>query len=85
MERFWSDFGGPGGPNSGERRNARALAGLFEFEEFEDYFENESRHAPTLRVAADDGKRLGAERKAAESCASLTPVALRGECGGGVP
>ena len=25
-----------------------------------DYFENESRHAPTLRVAADDGKRLGA-------------------------
>ena len=38
-------------------RTARALAGLFEFEEFEqefeEDFENESRHAPTLRVAAD--------------------------------
>ena len=40
-----------------DRRTARGLARLFEFEEFEqefeDYFENESRHAPTLRVAAD--------------------------------
>ena len=34
-------------------RNARALARLFEFEEFEDYFENIFGHAPTLRVAAD--------------------------------
>ena len=38
-------------------RTARGLARLFEFEEFEqeveEDFENEFRHAPTLRVAAD--------------------------------
>ena len=34
-------------------RNARALAGLFEFEEFERRFRTPFRHAPTLRVAAD--------------------------------
>ena len=28
-------------------------------EDFENYFDFLSRHAPTLRVAADDGKRLG--------------------------
>ena len=37
----------------GELRNARGLARLVEFEEFEDNFENISSHAPTLRVAAD--------------------------------
>ena len=67
-------------------RNARDLAGLFEFEEFEqefeEDFENESRHAPTLRVAAGDGKRLGAQRKAAESCTSFHEVVLRGGCRG---
>ena len=61
---FGTDFGAIWDANLGltqrPGRNARALARLFEFEEFEDYFENESRHAPTLRVAADDGKRLGA-------------------------
>ena len=34
-------------------RTARGLARLFEFEEFEDYFEILFGHAPTLRVAAD--------------------------------
>ena len=34
-------------------RTARGLAGLFEFEEFEDNFDILFRHAPTLRVAAD--------------------------------
>ena len=58
---FWIDFGSiweaRGAWIKRPVRNARGLARLFEFEEFEqefeDYFENESRHAPTLRVAAD--------------------------------
>ena len=33
-------------------------------------------------MAADDGKRLGAERKAAESCTSFHEVDLRGGCRG---
>ena len=64
------------------RRNARGLARLFEFEEFERLIRFPFGHAPTLRVAADDGKRLGAERKAAESCAPFHEVDLRGGCRG---
>ena len=58
---FWTDFGAiweaQGTQLRRALRNARGLARLFEFEEFEqefeEDFENESRHAPTLRVAAD--------------------------------
>ena len=48
-------------------RTARALARLFEFEEFEDYFENEFRHAPTLRVAADLTAQRAVRRPALQS------------------
>ena len=52
-------------------RNGRSLARLFEFEEFEqefeDYFENESRHAPTLRVAADLTAQRAVRRPALQS------------------
>ena len=39
-------------------------------------------HALRLNASADDGKRLGAERKAAESCAAFHEVDLRGGCRG---
>ena len=41
--------------------------------------ENRPAGFSTVGASRDDGKRLGAERKAAESCTSLTPVALRSE------
>ena len=57
---FLIDFGpiweARGGAHQRGGRNARGLARLFEFEEFEEEFEDFeilSRHAPTLRVAAD--------------------------------
>ena len=39
-------------------------------------------HALRLSASADDGKRLGAERKAAESCTPFHEVDLRGGCRG---
>ena len=39
-------------------------------------------HALRLSASADDGKRLGAERKAAESCTAFHEVDLRGGCRG---
>ena len=38
-DRFWTDLGGPGDRDPATGRNARALARLFEFEEFEEDFE----------------------------------------------
>ena len=59
------------------RRNARGLARLFEFEEFEqefeEDFENTSRHAPNHRVAADSISQ-GAVRRAGLSLDSRTIV-----------
>ena len=50
-------MGGPGNLVRALGRTARALARLFEFEEFEQEFEEDFEnlfgHAPTLRVAAD--------------------------------
>ena len=53
LDRFWTDFGGPGNWSPARVRNARGLAELFDFEEFEDHFEARFSHAPALRVAAD--------------------------------
>ena len=54
---FLFEFGPFGRPKGDPTTRPGGMRGAwldsFEFKEFEDYFENESSHAPTLRVAAD--------------------------------
>ena len=50
LARFWTDLGGPGDPGATSWRNARGLARLFEFEEFEQEFEEDFENClDTLR------------------------------------
>ena len=71
---FWIDFGPIWGVQEinselgeGALRNARALARLFDFEEFERLIRCRSSHAPTLRVAADLTAQRAVRRPALQS------------------